>query len=317
MSTIKLLDEPVEQTMSINDRNLLQTYFNEINKIYKKNNEDYNIEYCEGNRDKLINMNLKTVIHIAKKYQGMGLSLHELISAGNLGLCIAYDKFDPSRNKLKNKILAIVDSKDDVLSPEDVAEVTAELSYGGLDKKLAKAFKNKEYAKKDVYKWIDKNIQTAKFNSVAAMWIKAYILLEIDNYSRLVKKPKAEIYKDKQETNSYKREILTEVGDKDMKPDYDEETNEVNVNDAYNTFKSNLAKLLDGVKNRDRILIMKKYGIGLPRPMLPKEIAEQEGLSIARISQIFQNVLDKMKANQAKYNISAEDMYEALEGMSN
>ena len=63
--------------------NSTQQYFKEINDIYNKHNNDYNIEYCPENRDKLIEMNLKAVISIAKKYQGLGLTLQELISAGN------------------------------------------------------------------------------------------------------------------------------------------------------------------------------------------------------------------------------------------
>ena len=85
--------------------NSTQQYFKEINNIYNKHNNEYDIEYCPENRDKLIEMNLKTVISIAKKYQGLGLSLQELISAGNLGLVTAWDKFDPSRSKLKDNIL--------------------------------------------------------------------------------------------------------------------------------------------------------------------------------------------------------------------
>ena len=40
--------------------------------------------------------------------------------------------------------------------------------------------------------YVNRNIYNAKFNSIATIWIRAYNLIEIDNYSRLVKKPKAE-----------------------------------------------------------------------------------------------------------------------------
>ena len=63
-----------------------QQYFKDINDVYERHGNDYDIEYCPENRDKLIEMNLKSVVSIAKKYQGLGLSLNELISAGNLGL---------------------------------------------------------------------------------------------------------------------------------------------------------------------------------------------------------------------------------------
>ena len=304
--------------------NSVQHYFKEINNIYNKHNNNYDIEYCENNRDKLIEMNLKTVISIAKKYQGLGLSLSELISAGNLGLVIAYDKFDPKRSKLKDDVLDCVKELPDVFNYKQLENVINEhLKYGDIKKKFFDVFGNQqEILKTKLLTWIDRNIYNAKFNSIATMWIRAYILIEIDNYSRVVKKPKSEIYKDKEEFGSYKKEVTMDI-DAPVSDDSnstlgdvlileDEIHNETDINDAYNIFKNGLSKLLDGVKPRDRNIFLKKFGIGLPRPMLPKEIADQEGLSIARVSQIFQTVLEQMQRNQVKYNIDQNILFDAV-----
>lgn len=45
----------------------------------------------------MITANLRLVISIAKRYQGMGLSLPDLVCEGNLGLIRAVEKFDPDR----------------------------------------------------------------------------------------------------------------------------------------------------------------------------------------------------------------------------
>ena len=98
----------------------------------------------------------------------------------------------------------------------------------------------------------------------------------------------------------------------DLLPLEDDTRTDLDTGEAYDTYKNALNKLLDGVKVRDRSIFLKKFGIGLPRPMLPKEIAEQEGLSIARISQIFQTVIEQMQRNQAKYNIDHHVLFEAV-----
>ena len=81
--------------------NTTQQYFKEVGKAYNKYKGDIDLEFCEENREKLLMLNTKMVISVAKKYQNLGLTLPELISAGNLGLCTAWEKYDPSKSQLK------------------------------------------------------------------------------------------------------------------------------------------------------------------------------------------------------------------------
>ena len=306
------------------ESNITQQYFKEINKIYTKNNNNFDIEYCPENRDKLIEMNLKTVISIAKKYRGLGLSLNELISAGNLGLVTAYDKFDPSRSTLKDNALEALHNLPDKIRYQELRDVMVDcIDYGNVKQKFDNRFsKDQVYTKAEVEKWINNNIYNAKFNSIAVMWIRAYILIEIDNNSRIVKKPKTEIYKDKDKYGVYKKEVTLDI-DAPISDDSDtaivdvftveDDTHtDMEIAEAYETYKEGLSLLLDGVKKRDKNIFLKKFGIGLPRPMLPKEIADQEGLSIARVSQIFRTVVDQMQKNQVKYNIDPNVLFDAV-----
>ena len=48
-------------------------------------------------RTRFIAANLRLVVSVAKRYQGGGLALADLIQEGNLGLMRAVDKFDPER----------------------------------------------------------------------------------------------------------------------------------------------------------------------------------------------------------------------------
>lgn len=312
----------------------IQYYFKEISQIYNKNNNNYNIEYCEDSVDKLIEMNLKTVISVARGYQGLGLSLEELISAGNLGLVICAKgdekthtpKYDPSRAKLKDDMIeSLIDLENDATPEQIIDRICKYMTYGDVKKKFMKFFNiDGQWVncnKKEVMKWIRCNVRNASFNSIAFMWIRAYILIEIDNCSRLVKKPKTEIYNDKLKYGTYRKEVTLDIdapiGDSDDMCICDnikseEEPNDLEISEAYDIFKDGLNKLLDGVKPRDRSVFLKRFGIGIPRPMLPKEIAEQENLSIARISQLFQSIIEQMKLNQKKYNINPDILFNAV-----
>lgn len=312
-------------------QNSTQLYFKEINKIYNDNNNDYDIPFCEENRDKIIQMNLKSVISIAKCYQGLGVDFQDLISAGNEGLCKAFEKYDPKRACLKDNIMNAISLCDDyMLTYEQLHSIIDEyLKYGGefIKKEFEKHFKKgKSYGKVEILSWVDKYISNAKFNSVACKWIKAYIISEINNNSRVVKKPKSEIDKDKAETGSFKKEQLVNIdaqisqednsktlGDvlqleDDSGPKIDSLENEEN----YRVFKDTLNILLTGVKSRDRRILLMKFGIGFVRPMQPNEIAQREDLSIARISQIINATIETMISNAKKYDVNSDVVFEAI-----
>ena len=51
----------------------------------------------KGPRERLITSNLRLVVKIAREYEGVGLSLVDLIQEGNIGLIEAVDRFDAER----------------------------------------------------------------------------------------------------------------------------------------------------------------------------------------------------------------------------
>jgi len=89
-----------EKSTETGDNNSLLIYLQEINKIpllSKSEEEVIAAQAMKGNnaaRERLINANLRFVISVAKKYQGRGLPLEDLISEGNLGLLNAVKHFD-------------------------------------------------------------------------------------------------------------------------------------------------------------------------------------------------------------------------------
>ena len=83
-----------------NDENSLAMYLDEINHIPLLTREEettYAREAAKGNiaaRNKLVNANLRFVVNVAKKYQGQGMPLEDLISEGNIGLLNAIERYD-------------------------------------------------------------------------------------------------------------------------------------------------------------------------------------------------------------------------------
>jgi len=82
------------------DENSFLLYLQEISRfpVLSKEEEEVTAKLvCQGDkaaREKLINSNLRFVIMVAKKYQGRGLPLEDLISEGNIGLISAVHHFD-------------------------------------------------------------------------------------------------------------------------------------------------------------------------------------------------------------------------------
>lgn len=316
-------------TENESSNNSIQIYFNEVKKIYDRNNNDYNIEYNEENRDKLIEMNLKSVISVAKAFRNLGIPFEDLINAGNLGLCKAYEKYDPDRAVAREKMYELVNKLPD--GELDCKQLEASLldlcKYGNVRKKLKKYLdSNKTTNKKKLTDWVKGNVQNARFNSVAVMWIKAYIIDEINQHSRPVKKPKVEIdkelhYNSENGENPYKDKFIyldepvgdnnnSTTGDIFWYPDDSVPFEETEY--SKDKIKETLKILMDGVKARDRRIILQKFGVGYPRELSPKEIAEKEGLSVARVCQIINSVLESMKKNQEKYKLDPEVVFDAL-----
>ena len=305
------------------DYSSLQQYFEEVRFVYDKNGNDTNIEYSPENREKLIEMNLKCVIKIAKSFLGMGLTLEELISAGNEGLCKAFKKYKPEKNMNRDNLLMDIENMSDDISVEWVNDKVGELCrYGKLKTRFDKFISSLGGAdtvnKKTLYNWVNKNVKKASFNSVAMLWVTAAMRQELSNHSKLVRKVKKADDEASQKKDVY-IDVNSTINDKggityaevlDIRED---STTDLDIDEAHKTMHDLLKTLFEGVKTRDKRILLQRFGVGYPRPLLPREISEREKVSIARVSQIISYTLNKMRDNARRYNIDPEEILQLLD----
>lgn len=79
---------------------VLATYMSECNRYKVMDNDQIVNALAKGDVESVVNANLKLVISIAKAYQGLGLTLEDLIQEGNIGLLEACSRYDVSRGTL-------------------------------------------------------------------------------------------------------------------------------------------------------------------------------------------------------------------------
>jgi DNA-directed RNA polymerase sigma subunit (sigma70/sigma32) len=316
-----------EENISIQgtEKTSIQRYFDDVGAVYERNNNDYNIVYVPENRDKLISMNLKCVIKIAKSYMGCGLALEDLISAGNEGLCKAWEKYNPTRSKFAQQLIGQLDGMGDEIPHEWVVNnIMPVCEYGDPLKSYNKVFvKNAKshYDKKWLTGWVERTIKNASFNSVAMIWVNAYIRQELTNNSRLIRKPATLIKKEK--TGESQKEHIMDItqpvsndGNSTMADVLyipDDMESDMDINDRYNTLHNIISKLFVGIKLRDRRIVMKRFGIGFIRPFQPKEISETEHISVARVSQIINISMEKMRRNAESLGLDKNELYDIFE----
>ena len=91
------------QEILSDEENTLRLYFDDIAEsrpLSREREVELSARIQDGDmvaRDEQVQANLRFVIDVAKNYQNRGLSLLDLISAGNLGLLTAADRFDGTK----------------------------------------------------------------------------------------------------------------------------------------------------------------------------------------------------------------------------
>ena len=291
--------------------NNIDIYFNEVKREYilHPQNESEDLAFIPENRDIFIKNNLKLVIECAKRYQNLGLPFEDLIQIGNVGLLMAFDKFDTERSNLRISILNDIKSQEDKHFDYDEScdIIRRNFQYSKLlDATLKKIPSSVFDNKKEFENWVHKNIKRASFSSISFFWIRAIIIGELNNFSKLIRIPKSAQSDGSSPVNILRLDSINPHTDDNY---HDNQIAEI-ANDEFaiedesienlerqNMFKELINKLLCKLTALDKRIIQKKFGINLPFPMSISEIAESEGISANKIKYSISNSMKIIAAN--------------------
>ena len=284
--------------------NNIDIYFNEVKREYIMHpmNESEELEFIPENKDIFIKNNLKLVIDCAKRYQGLGLPLEDLIQTGNYGLMIAFEKFDTDRANLRENILkSIYNHNKESFTFDDASNIIkTNFKYTKLlDATLMKIPKEGFETKKEFEEWTLANIKKASFSSIGFSWIRATITSSLNKLVNVIHIPKTA--KDKgiqapsiirldsmnpHTDDNYNDNIMNEYYESE---EFAVEDDNINNIERKNVFKELLDKIFVHLPLQDCRIIKKKFGIEYPFELSIQEIAESEGISVNKVKNSINN----------------------------
>lgn len=224
-------------------------------------------------REALVNHNLRLVISIAKHYMGRGLALLDLIQEGNCGLMRAVDKFEVEKGFrfstyatfwIKQAISrAIMEQSRNIRMPVYTIEMMSKVKKAerDLEQQLGREARIEEIAK-----YLDMKVEKVK-----------------------------EIYSWMKDTTS----LDITVGEDDDTTIGSFVEDEVAADRFSSVEKKERTKAIDTVlgtlDERERFIIERRFGIGVPRSCTLEEVGNELNISKERVRQIEAAALRKLR----------------------
>lgn len=234
-------------------------------------------------KDDLVNHNLRLVVSIAKRYMGRGLTLLDLIQEGNMGLIKAVDKYDVSKGFkfstyatywIKQAISrAVMDQARNIRIPVHIIELMSNIKKVERDFQQAHGRKPKEV---EVAAALGVEVKKVK---EAYTWMKDTTSLDI-------------MVGDDEDTT-----VSSFIEDESVVPAFAA----IEENDCTTAIRN----ILNTLNDREKMVIVRRFGIGLDRAETLDEIGKELGLSRERIRQIEAAALRKLR-NPRRANLLKE-----------
>jgi RNA polymerase primary sigma factor len=265
--------------ISNGETSVLSMYLREIKDIpllSRENEDEIARAAAQGDmsaRNKLINSNLRFVINVAKKYQGQGLPLADLISEGNIGLISAVDRYDVSRGYhfisyavwwIRQSILkAICDKSRMIRLPLNRANELVRI----------------EQARK----YINEQNSEGEIREIAAMLnMDRDLVAELLNISRDMVSLEVPLHAENEAS------VLGDFIE-------DQKNNSPVQTAMQGALENDIEDVLSTLNEKEATIIRCRYGLGSSNPMSLKEIGARFNLTKERIRQIEKTAVSRMR----------------------
>jgi RNA polymerase primary sigma factor len=269
--------------------NILGSYMRDINKVPLLTREEEikaAKEAASGNiaaRNRLINANLRFVVRIAKRYQGQGLPLSDLINEGNIGLIKAAGHFDADKGFhfityavwwVRQSILMAIAEKSRIIRMPIM-----------WNSKLYQIEKSRELNK-------DYQAQGEDLAEIADQ-----LGLDVDKAQEIVRFGQEVVSLEQpghdQELSPIKDFLINE---NEMSP----EENAINI-----TLHDEIEKVLCCLGEKEAAIIRARYGIGSQSPKSLEEIGDRFHMSKEGIRQIENRALQHLREPELRRRLEA------------
>ena len=228
-------------------------------------------------RDELIQANLRFVIDVAKNYQHRGLSLPDLICAGNIGLITAAERFDGTKG-YKFISYAVWWIKQSILQTIADHSRTVRLPL------------NKQALLKDISK-VSRRLGQGRESAPAVEEIAAELDMPAEEILDTMLSARSVRSLDEAFEDDDERSLLSVLSDTDgLAPDTEVVNESVRVQ---------IESLLGNLADRERYILRLYFGLDNEEPLTLEEIGGLMNLTRERVRQLKERALGKLRAPEA------------------
>lgn len=276
---------------SYEENDIISSYLKEINRIpLVSYEEEYDLALKAKNgdsraREKLINSNLRFVVSVAKQFQGQGLPFEDLINEGNIGLMVALDKYEPEKGYhfisyavwwIRQSIMKAINEKSRAVR---------------LPLNRANELVQIQKAQKKLMMNNDGEVSLEELGRETGLdqeLIKDLLMINREMIS--LDSP----IKSKGEDSSAR--VIDSIEYEGMSPE--ESTIEKDL-------KKDISTALSTLTEKERAVIIRRFGLYDTSPLSLKEIGDMYGLTKERIRQIEKKALEKMSQGESSALLSS------------